>query len=225
MTKFSLLFILLLLALTGLLIWQFPYALEDTDQKGNMLYTLLLLILLSSSGLVHYRGRMGELAKHSALWLLILLVLVTGYSYRHELSNNRIISSLLPKRAIIGENGTMIFRAAEEGHFYIEARVNGVKINFMVDTGASDISLSPRDAERLGFDVKGLDYSKTYYTANGVVKGAPVILDQLIIGTVTVEKMPASVNAAALDKSLLGMSFFQRLHGFSVQGDTLTLTP
>lgn len=225
MLKTYIFVILLIFGLTGLLLWQFPYAISSSDDKGNMFYLLLLALLLSSSALVHYRGKMGQFARHSVIWLLILLIVVTGYSYKHELLNNRIVSSLLPHRAIIDKNGTMLFRAAQDGHFYIEAEINGQKIQFMVDTGASDISISPRDAARIGLNPEKLAYTKAYHTANGIVKAAPVILGTITVGMVTLEHMPASVNSAEMDKSLLGMSFFKKLRGFSVQGDTLTITP
>jgi aspartyl protease family protein len=225
MHKPYLIAIILLIALICLLLWQFPYAISSSDDKGNVIYMLLLIILLGSSALLHYRGRVGELLRHSVLWILILLVIVAGYSYRDVLMNNRIVSSLMPQKPMIQADGTMIFHAAQDGHFYIEAVINGVKIEFMADTGASDISISPDDARRLGIDLHSLSYSKRYYTANGVVHAAPVTLDNFTVGTVTIQNMPASVNGAEMGKSLLGMSFFKRLQGFSIQGEILTLNP
>jgi len=226
MHKITLLSLLMILiAITGWLAWRFPYAITSLTDKGNMLYMLILAVVMGSSCLLGYRGRFTTFIQHSLLWGAIILIILGGYSYRYEIMNSRIMSSLLPQRAIIGEGGTMIFRAAQDGHFYIEATINNVAVNFMVDTGASDVTIAPSDAARLGIDLQSLNYTRTYNTANGVVNGAPVVLQHFTVGDINIDNMPASINGTEMDRSLLGMSFFQRLQGFSVQGDRLTITP
>ena len=98
-------------------------------------------------------------------------------------------------------------------------------IRFLVDTGASEVVLSPRDAERLGFDLKSLNFNRIYQTANGTVTGAPVRLEEIRIGPIVVSDVRASVNGAEMKRSLLGMSFLGRLGGYRVNGDVLTLSP
>ena len=115
------------------------------------------------------------------------------------------------------------FRANAQGHFVVEADVDGTALRFLVDTGASDVSLSPADAERLGFDLAGLDYTRRYRTANGMIRGAPVRLARVAIGPIVLDDVRASVNEAAMKHSLLGMSFLERLSGYEVARETLTL--
>jgi aspartyl protease family protein len=93
----------------------------------------------------------------------------------------------------------------------------------MVDTGASDVVLSPADARRLGFDLAELKFTRIYQTANGTVRGAPVRLRRITIGPIEIEDVRASVNGAPMGTSLLGMSFLGRLMGYEVTTDTLTL--
>ena len=93
----------------------------------------------------------------------------------------------------------------------------------LVDTGASDVTLTPRDARRLGFHLDRLTYDRTYRTANGIVKGARVRLHSLKVGHIVVPDVRASVNSADMNLSLLGMSFISRLSRFEVADGTLTL--
>lgn len=117
----------------------------------------------------------------------------------------------------------MVIPAGPHGHFVIEAVVNGTPLDFVVDTGASDVMLSPDDAERLGFRDTELRFTRRYQTANGEVAAAPVRLRELRIGQFRVYDLPASVNAAPLRVSLLGMTFLRELRGYEVENDRLIL--
>jgi aspartyl protease family protein len=116
-----------------------------------------------------------------------------------------------------------VIESGAGGHFLIEARVNGVPVDFLVDTGASDIVLTLADAERLGLQPETLRFTQRFATANGEVRGAPVVLREIRIGQFSLFDMPASVNEAPLRVSLLGMSFLERLHGYGVEDGRLIL--
>ena len=109
------------------------------------------------------------------------------------------------------------------GHFLLKAYVNGKEIRFLVDTGASEVILSERDAARAGLNLRNLNYSRRYRTANGLVSAAPVTLRDIRIGQLRVRDVDASVNSAPMGVSLLGMSFLERLTGYSVRSDRLVL--
>jgi aspartyl protease family protein len=164
--------------------------------------------------------------RHALAWLAIALVLLVGYSYRHQVQRlgQRLIGEVMPQRGVVA-GGAVSFRTAKGGHFVIEAEVNGVALRLLVDTGASDVVLNPADARRLGFDVASLNYSRRYRTANGIVFGAPVLLNRVRIGPIALDDVRASVNRADMARSLLGMSFLGRLSGFEVSDDILTLRP
>jgi aspartyl protease family protein len=116
-----------------------------------------------------------------------------------------------------------VVEAGTHGHFVIEAVVNGEPIRFLVDTGASDVVLTPEDAEALGFAQRRLDFSLRYNTANGVVRAAPVSLREVRIGQFSLYDVQAAVNEAPLGISLLGMSFLERLAGYQVDDGRLAL--
>jgi aspartyl protease family protein len=105
----------------------------------------------------------------------------------------------------------------------VTARVNGTYVTFLVDTGATDVVLSPLDAQRIGFDPKDLRFTQRAETANGVVRAAPVTLDEVALGSIVVDHLPASVNEASMSQSLLGMRFLNQLRSWRVEGQTLIL--
>ncbi|MFQ5959023.1 MAG: TIGR02281 family clan AA aspartic protease [Alphaproteobacteria bacterium] len=121
------------------------------------------------------------------------------------------------------EGRALSVRAGAGGHFWVSATVDGVKLRFVVDTGATTVTLRPDDALRLGLNPASLDFSESYRTANGVVRGAPVTLRSLRIGALSREDVRATVSEAPMSVSLLGMSFLNRLRSYEVKDNRLIL--
>ncbi len=117
----------------------------------------------------------------------------------------------------------MVIPAGRSGHFMVTAEVEGVEILFLVDTGASQVILTAEDAERLGHRIDFLEFSDRFQTANGAIRGAPLLLSELRIGDLEIEDVRASVIRAPMSTSLLGMSFLSRLEGYEVGEEGLIL--
>ena len=218
----------LFLFITGVLLllyWQFPYAVITVDEKLRILYLVLLLMLIGGGSGMARRIQRRQVVRDMLLWLGIILLLVLGYSFRGEIQHSRIVGELMPSRIQSGANGALAVTMAQDGHFHMEAEVNGTLLNFMIDTGASDIVLSRHDATAVGFDVATLNYSRHFSTANGMVSGASVRIKTLDVGEMTFHDVPASVNNAEMDTSLLGMAFLKQFSRYNVDGNRLTLTP
>jgi aspartyl protease family protein len=115
-------------------------------------------------------------------------------------------------------------RADRMGHFAADAVVNGRSTEMLVDTGASVVALTPATARRLGLHPAAGDYSLRMSTANGDAAAAPVMLDEIRIGDVTVRQVPAVVFLGdGLGVDLLGMTFLKRLTRFEIGGGQLVL--
>ena len=112
-----------------------------------------------------------------------------------------------------------------DGHFYATLDVNGAPVRFVVDTGATGIVLSRRDAEQAGFDIDALVFSGRARTANGPVQTAFVRLDTLEFAGRRDAGLRASVNGGQLDTSLLGMDYLGRFDRIEISGQTLRLVP
>ena len=107
---------------------------------------------------------------------------------------------------------TMTIQRGSNGHFNVEAEVDGRRMEFLVDTGASVIALRERDAARLGIHPAQREYTAPVSTANGIVRAAPVELNRVDVGSLTVRNVQALVLPdEALGQNLLGMSFLSRV--------------
>ncbi|HEX9702649.1 MAG TPA: TIGR02281 family clan AA aspartic protease [Rhodospirillales bacterium] len=211
--------------LIAYLAFRFPEVLEGREEKARLINGVLLLGFLVGSAFLHRRASPGHAVRHVAAWTGIAVVLFAGYSYHHDLAaiKDRMIGELLPHAGRRAGPGAVAIRADASGHFVVEATVDGVAIRFLVDTGASDVVLSPRDAALLGFDVGRLSFTRQLQTANGIVQGAPVRLGSVAVGPIAVDDVRATVNGAPMQQSLLGMSFLERLAGYEVSRRTLIL--
>ncbi len=212
-------------ALVAGLAWRFPDVLHSAGDWRHLLYLASLLALVSSGVVAARHFDLRRSLKQALAWIALALVLVAGYAYRFELQSvsERVLGALIPSYGTSAGIGSIAFRAGNDGHYRVEALVDGTRIRFLVDTGASDVVLSPADARRLGFDLERLAFTRFYTTANGTVRGAPVSLGEIGLGPIRLTGLRASVNGADMDSSLLGMSFLDRLGSYEVRGDTLTL--
>lgn len=197
--------------------------------NANIIYLSIVLAFFAAGMLGLGRAELFRRFKMLIAWGIIILVVTAGYIYWPALKQTQFFAGLVPGSAIINEKGEMEFQKAENGHFLIDANVNGKDITFMVDTGASDIVFSQKDAEKIGVDPKGLIYNKVFSTANGLVKGASAKISYLKLGSgeksFEMQGFYASINQGELDSSLLGMKFLNQFKSYHFEGNRLILKP
>jgi aspartyl protease family protein len=220
----------ILIGFTGLFVWlvgRHPDALDSREAMIDVVRYGSILLLVASGVLASRRFSFGKAVRDIAIWVAILAGLVGLYSFRPELEilGQRIVGELEPSRGAETNQGAMTYRRSADGHFYIDATVDGQPVRFLVDTGASDIVLSPTDAARAGFRRADLTFNRQYHTANGIGRGAAVVIASLQVGAIRFRNVPAAVNDAPMSESLLGMGFLDRLSGYEVRGDSLILRP
>lgn len=217
-----------LLALVGLAVWlmarAYPGRVSGMDWADAFrAFTILALV---SSGVVYARRvNLGQTLRQIALWAVVVSVLAVGYAFRGELAEtgSRLRAELAPGSAIKDDAHEMVLVQGAGGQFYVMGKVNGAPVRFVIDTGASDIVLSPDDARRVGLNLAGLDFGRSYETANGIGSGAKATVGALEVGAARFRDVEVSVNAAPMSASLLGMSFLRRLDSFEVRGNRLVL--
>lgn len=175
-------------------------------------------------------GRIGNFVRNMMIWIVILLALSAIYLYRYDLreAGAELTAGLIPGLPVtrIGLNGAteVILHKTQNGHYETSAWVNGHRIHFLIDTGASDVVLSYRDAEAIGLDPAKMSFTQTISTANGKANAASVNLDQISLGPIRREDVRASISAPGmLDESLLGMDFLETLTSFQMSRDVLVL--
>ncbi|WP_284736074.1 retropepsin-like aspartic protease family protein [Dongia deserti] len=205
----------------------FPGTLDNPDTRMSIIYRVGWIALIGASVLTFARARPQSALRNAAIWAVIFVVLTGIISFKEDVAfvGKRFMGGLSPMQGMAHDDGTISFPAGPDGHFYIQALVNGNRVTFMVDTGATDIVLAPKDAQRIGFDPEALRFDRLAQTANGTVRGASVRLDDLVVGPIAMNSVPATVNGADMPESLLGMAFLNRLSGWRVERGQLTLVP
>ena len=162
----------------------------------------------------------------AAIWAVLIIVLTGVYSYRFELSDiaDRVMAEFVPGEAQVGRGGEVIVNRRLGGEFVIPAKVNDLPVAFLFDTGASTVVLRAQDAAKVGVDSAGLDFDVSVVTANGAAMAAQTRLDKISVGPIVMRDVRALVaRPGALSESLLGMSFLDRLQGYSVERGRLVL--
>lgn len=198
-----------------------------TQQQLGQLLPLLVILIFIAGGLFSRRYRFGELFGNLILWAGIFGVVLVGYTYRDDLTvvASRVFGELMPGIAVVdGERGTATFRGGRDGHFQINATINGSDIRTIFDTGASAVVLTHGDAVKAGINTAALNYDVAVSTANGTGNAASVLLDQIEVGGIVRNNVRAFIaEKGALETSLLGMSFLGTLSRYAVTGNALEL--
>ncbi len=112
--------------------------------------------------------------------------------------------------------------ADARGHFTVDGQINGTAVRFLVDTGATVISLSRTDAERLGLDYRS-GTASLMSTANGATGAWKIRLDTVRVGEISVNAVDAAVVDTPSMPPLLGMSFLNRMD-LRREGQVLSIT-
>ncbi len=197
----------------------------STNDFGSLAYKLAILVFLGSAVLTLFRERFSQAVMAALLWVVVGLVLVIGYSYRFELGNvvDRVMAEIIPGH-VISHGRTVEVARTNAGDFDISARINGVHVPMVLDTGASSVVLTQQDAKAAGLPLEVLNYTVSIDTANGRTRAAQVTLDRLAVGGLEERSVEALiVQPGQLRTSLLGMSFLNRLQSWQVSGDRLIM--
>jgi len=190
-----------------------------TDDTGpRLVYLSLLLLVLAGSYVLSHRDRLGEVFRHAAIWGLIFVGALAAVGLWQDIRRD-----VIPRQSVLTD-GRIEVPAAADGHFYVTAEVNGTPVRFVVDTGATQMVLTWKDAQRVGLDPGNLVYLGQARTANGTVQTAPVRLDSVRLGPVEDEAVRALVNQGEMDVSLMGMGYLNRFTSIEMRRDRLVLT-
>ncbi|HYM72603.1 MAG TPA: TIGR02281 family clan AA aspartic protease [Stellaceae bacterium] len=119
-------------------------------------------------------------------------------------------------------SNSLTMRAGRDGHVYADAFVNGAPLRMVVDTGATDVVLTVRDAAAAGYSAGSLSFTGRSATANGETRFAPITLREIRIGQLEIDNVRAAV-VEHLEVSLLGQSFLRRLDSYEMRDGALTL--
>ncbi|SEW06926.1 aspartyl protease family protein [Cognatiyoonia koreensis] len=190
----------------------------NDDMLMRVVYLLILLVCIGGSFWASMRQDLSKSMQQAAIWVLIFLGMLGGIGLYNDITNRH-----SPRQAV-AEGGEIIAPRFRDGHYHLTLDVNGVPIDFLVDTGASQVVLTQDDARRVGLEPESLNYSGQASTANGIVRTAPVTLQSVALEGIIDRNLPAVVNDGQMDGSLLGMSYLESFRSIEIRDNALVLT-
>lgn len=184
-------------------------------------FLLILVLGTAVAGWLFTDNRsFGRVMKMSISWGLIFLATIAAIGLWEDTSR-----AFAPRQSVLEDGARIEVPRGPSGHFNLVVEVNGVPVEFLVDTGATDVVLTMQDAERVGLDPANLAFIGRARTANGSVSTASATVDSLSLGALTFERARVSVNGGEMDQSLLGMSFLSRVGRLEIADNKLILEP
>ena len=190
----------------------------NSFEIGNLIYLVVLLSAVAFWFFSQNRNSLGKTMQHALTWGLLFIGVIAAVGLWEDIR-----STVRPTQAVFEDAGRIEIPRSPDSHYYLALDVNGATIHFGVDTGASDRVLTKQDAVRAGLDPSELPFVGRANTANGMVRTAPVILDEVRLGGMIDRRVSASVNEGKMDQSLLGMRYLQRFSQITIAGNKLIL--
>lgn len=191
------------------------------DNGPYMVFYIMAAVFVASS-LFAMRMPLGKALKMALAWVAIFGVAFLLFAFRGEFSQlgQRIRAEATGSPIVEGE--VVRIPVAEDGHFYVDAKLNGHDVRFMVDSGASVTTVSRSAANAAGMDIG--TRRATVITANGPTSVMQSYADRLQIGSIERTDFPVDVSEQE-GLNLLGMNFLRSLQGWRVEGNYLVLQP
>ncbi len=187
------------------------------DEIARLIYLLLLAAAIGGWLVMENRGSLGKMARQAAAWTLIFLGAIAAVGLWSDIRD-----TVAPRQALVA-SGTIEVPRGPDGHYRLVLEMNGKPVEFIVDTGASDVVLTLRDARRIGIDTEALVFSGTAYTANGVVRTARARVAEVRLGDIVDRDLAVSVTAGETDLSLLGMTYLQKFSRIEIADGRMRL--
>jgi aspartyl protease family protein len=196
---------------------------EGGDQAVHVLYLVAVLVLVGSAFAVR-RVPLGSAVKMFAAWVLIFAAGFIIFTFKNEFSalGDRLLLAARGGEVETTAPGETRVRLAPDGHFWVEAEVNGESVRFLIDSGATTTSISQATAERVGIQPRG-GFPAMVKTANGTVPVQRGRAETLRVGNIERSNVAVHISEAFGDMNVIGMNFLSSLRSWGVEGRTLIL--
>ena len=194
--------------------------------RSGLLVATLAALLVGWIGAIMLRNEVagGRLLRSlSSLALVGILLTVFLQLARFDPRLDAVTEIGLPEQSI--EGGETVIPMSRDGHYWIEARVNGVPTRFLVDTGATLTAFSERSAAAAGLEPRTGGLPVMLNTANGRVTADMTTVEDLSFGNIEAQGLDAVIVPNLGQTNVLGMNFLSRLEGWRVEQGDLILDP
>ena len=198
---------------------------SSTEQSAEFVYLIALLVLVISAFMVR-RVPIGKGLKMFAGWVIIFAAAFVAFALKDDIIafGKRVAQAGSGAPTVVQQGETLRVKQSYDGHFWVDARVNGKAVRFLIDSGATTTSISAPTAQQLGIEPSGA-FPTHVQTANGVVAVQRGRAGRVEVGTIVREDLPVHISEAFGEMNVLGMNFLSSLSGWGVEGKWLILKP
>lgn len=198
---------------------------NNGDQAANFIYLLGVLVLVASALMVR-RIPVRHSLKMLLAWILIFAAVFIVFALRSDFAalGDRLLQSVQGTATPVQQGETLRVRQALDGHFWVDAELNGETVRFLIDSGATTTSISTTTAERAGIEPSG-GFPVIVQTANGTVAVERGRAERVEVGSIVREDLAVHVSDGFGETNVLGMNFLSSLSAWGVEGGWLILKP
>jgi aspartyl protease family protein len=199
---------------------------SDGNQAAEFIYLMAILVLVISAFMVR-KVPIGRGLQMFAGWVIIFLAAFVAFTLKDDFIalGKRVYEEARGGGTVVVQAGeTLRIKQSMDGHFWVDGELNGEKVRFLIDSGATTTSISADTARRAGIEPsKG--FPALVRTANGVVPVQRGRASRLEVGKIERQNLAVHVSEAFGDMNVLGMNFLSSLSGWGVEGQWLVLKP
>ena len=188
------------------------------DQTAEFVYLIAILVFVASAFVVR-KVPIGRGLQMFAGWVVIFLAAFVAFQMKDDIVGfaNQVLDERRAETTGVQVGETLEIKQALDGHFWVDARLNGQPVRFLVDSGATTTSLSASAARRAGIEPSS-GIPAIVRTANGTVAVQRGRAERLEVGTIVREDLAVHISEGFGETNVLGMNFLSSLSGWGVEG-------
>ena len=195
------------------------------DQTAEFIYIVAILIFVASA-FVARRMPIGQGLRMFLGWVVIFLAAFVAFQMKDQIVGfaNQVMDERRAESTGLQVGEDLVIKQSLDGHYWVDAQVNGIEVRFLVDSGATTTSISVHTARRAGVEPSS-SMPAMVNTANGTVLVQRARAKSLRVGQIRREDIAVHVSESFGDTNVLGMNFLSSLSGWGVQQNRLILKP
>lgn len=194
-----------------------------SDQSAEFIYLVAILIFVASAYMVR-RIPIGRGLQMFAGWVIIFLAVFVAFTMKDEIAGfaRQVMDERRAESTGLQVGQELQIKQALDGHFWVEGKLNGTSVRFLVDSGATTTSISTAVAKRAGIEPSG-GIPAMVQTANGVTTVERGRAQRLEVGQIVRENIAVHISDGFGDTNVLGMNFLSSLESWRVERNRLIL--
>ena len=195
------------------------------DQTAEFVYLVAILVFVASALTVR-KIPIGQGLKMFAGWVIIFLAVFVAFALKDDIVGfaNQVLDERRAESTGVQVGEDLQIKQSLDGHFWVDAKLNGENVRFLIDSGATTTSISGSTARRAGIEPRG-GIPAIVQTANGMVSVERGRAERLEVGHILREDLAVHISDGFGETNVLGMNFLSSLSRWGVENNRLILKP